>query len=255
MKKTNMLLLVCCGILTACSAADEAMFDPEASYLNDKVVSSVPKSQSITVVGSMVDETGNYLPAYPYPMYKKAHKIVHLSPVPTNLTVRCEAESVNSGVHGGLVRSKRYATTTVNYPFQAGKTYQIFCNLQIHNNYKVVVREVPDGTKFQTVRSADFKTNQPNDSNRVRFEITGKSSRSFWRLAGNEYMAVRNWDGKLGETAELAAPLNSVTVECQTSRDRITVPLTGNFQAGKTYRLACRKNAQGLVEAYVAESK
>ncbi|WP_274584696.1 hypothetical protein V6667_07850 [Neisseria leonii] len=120
---------------------------------------------------------------------------------------------------------------------------------------KSTAREVPEGTRYQTAWSKRPKTEQPTAANRVRFEITGKSSQNFWHWAGGPYMAVRNWNGKFGETAELAAPVNRVDVQCQMNREVINIPLTGDFQAGKTYRLACRQDSKGLFEAYIAETK
>ena len=68
-------------------------------------------------------------------------------------------------------------------------------------------------------------------------------------------MSIRSWDGKFGETAELAAPVNRVDVQCQMHGEVLNVPLIEHFQAGKTYRLACRKNDAGLMEAYIADTK
>ena len=247
--------LVCVSgiLLSACSAATTAMLNPEASYLNGKKVQSVPKEQSITVVGSAYDESGNMMPSYPTPRIKE-HKIVHLSPVPQSVFVACEIEYTKSAGHLSQ-NVKKYGYGMAMAEFQAGKTYMVFCNIQTNNRFNVVAREVPDGTSYQSAWSKPKTTEKPTDANRVRFEITGKSSQSLWRWADKLYMSIRSWDGKFGETAELAAPVNRVDVQCQMHGEVLNVPLIEHFQAGKTYRLACRKNDAGLMEAYIADTK
>lgn len=253
MKK--LLSIVMCSTLVACSASDTAFLQPEASYLNHQKVSSVPKSQSITVVGSYHDEMGNAFPAYPQPA-DKAHKIVHLSPVPQQVYVVCEhkyLQAAGQSSQNVTERGRGYAKGN----FEAGKTYMVFCNRQANKQFQIVAREVPDGTKYRGAWSSEHssKGSKPTDNNRVRFIITGKSSRSFWRWVGNDYMAIQNWDGSFGETAELAAPIEYVKVECQSGADKIVVPLKAAFQVGKTYQLACRKNSQNLLEAYIVQSQ
>lgn len=251
--KKIILLCLSSVLLTACSASMTSMLSPEASYLNGQAVKSVPKSQSITVVGSAYDETGNFMPSYPMPKFKE-HKIVHISPVPKFVGVACEHEYTQAVGHLRQNVTKR-GSDLVQHDFQAGKTYMVFCNIQANNRFKIVAREVPDGTRYQSGWSKPKHTEQPTAANRVRFEITGKSSQNFWRWAGGSYMAIRGWNGKFGETAELAAPINRVEVQCQMNREIINVPLTGDFQAGKTYRLGCHQNSNGLIEAHIAEIK
>ena len=250
MKKILISLIV--GLLSACTATEHADFFPEASYFNNQKVNQVGDN-SITFVGSYYDEWGNIMPSFPAPKMD-AHKIAHVSPAPKSVWVQCEKISSTSDNIRTVTTTSHGLERAVG-DFQAGKTYRVVCNLQAGNHFQVKALEVPNGSVYRTARNADFSTPKPDDANRVRFEITGKSSQNFWRLAGNSYMSVRNWNGKFTDKAELAAPVHQVAVECQINREVIIVPLSGDFQPGKTYRLACRQNPEGFFEAYVAETK
>lgn len=242
--------------LVGCTASEQAMLNPEASYVNRQKVTAIPAGQGITVVGSYQDEMGNSMEAYPAPELK-AHKIVHIYPVPSQVFVECHKENSHY-VGSQLVTTQKTGMGYAKTNFQAGKTYMVFCNIQAGNRYHISVKEVPNGTRFGNRAYHDKKKQSaaPTDANRVRFTIsTKKSSQDWTRLAGGNYMAIRNWDGKLGREAELALPIEKVEVECQSRRQTVIVPLVGKFQAGKTYQLGCRTDSQGKFEAYVVNER
>lgn len=253
--KNLMVLLAMIG-LVGCTASEQAMLNPEASYVNRQKVTAIPAGQGITVVGSYQDEMGNSMEAYPSPALK-AHKIVHIYPVPNEVFVECHKESSNY-INNQQIKTQKTGMGYAKTDFQAGKTYMVFCNIQANNRYNISVKEVPNGTGYGTssYHRKQKQSAQPTDVNRVRFVIsTKKSSTDFLRWEGGTYMAIRNWDGKLGKEAELATPVSSVEVECQSNRQTILVPLKGNFQAGKTYKLGCRTDSQGKFEAYVVSEQ
>ncbi|WP_274584695.1 hypothetical protein V6667_07855 [Neisseria leonii] len=129
--------LLCAGsvLLAACSASMTSMLQPEASYLNRQTVASVPKSQSVTVVGSVFDESGNWMPSYPMPAYKE-HKTVHIAPVPKSVPVACEQEYTETVGHLRRNVTKR-GSGLLQYDFQAGRTYMVFCNIQAGDRFEI----------------------------------------------------------------------------------------------------------------------
>lgn len=242
--------------LVGCSATDYALLSPEASYSNGQKVTSIPTGNGITVLGSKEDEFGNQMFAYPSLNSSQVHKIAHFYPVPEKIRVECDYTRYETIGHIQR-RTKLTASGYAEGAFQAGKTYMVFCNTQADNRYEITAKEVPNGTKYgyYAYHKKVRQTAQPDDTNRVRFTIsTKKSSQNWLRWAGGDYMAIRNWDGKLGKEAELALPIEKVEVECQSRGQMIMVPLVGDFKAGKTYRLGCRETEQGF-EAYVISEK
>lgn len=210
------------------------------------------------MVGSYQDELGNSMDAYPAPQFK-AHKIAHIYPVPNEVFVECY-DYTSQAIGNRTISTKKMGMGYAKTDFQAGKTYMVFCNIQANNRYMVSVKEVPNGTGFgnKTYHDKQKQSAAPTDANRVRFVISGdKSSQNFWRLPSRSkfFMSIRNWDGKLGESAELAAPVDKVEVECEHREEKVIVPLVGNFQAGKTYKLGCRADSQGKFEAYVVNEQ
>lgn len=254
-------LLKFCGmilLLNGCSVADQAMFNPEGNYVNGIVSSkTLEADKTVTVVGSQVDENGNYFPAY-LSLLKAStyHKKVRFSPASETIFVKCFAEHFTSSVAGPVRTSYKHTTSgegiaQADGGFVLGKTYQVFCNKLSEKTYKITTKEVNSKTKFDNTDIP--KTEQPNDSNRVTFIITGKSLDSYFsRLVSTTAMAIRNWDGKLTDKAELAAPVSRIYVSCRVNRVAVDVSIQRSFEAGKTYRVAC-KNDQGIMQAYIAE--
>lgn len=253
-KSFSLLLMPMLIGLSSCSAVEEAALNPVGSYLNLTRVTEVPRNQSITIVGSKLDESGNYMPSYPY-VSANIHRIAHISPVPKSVYIRCESEYTQ-----GNQRITKYATTSAEHPFEAGKTYIAYCNLKGGNQYKVNIKEAPEGTTYQTKRNKIHSntTDKPTEHNRVRFQITGKATDVWYKIGwswvnSSGYMSIRGWDGKFADNVELAAPVDRVIVKCLRRQEEIIVPLVGQFSAGKTYRLDCRHNDKNQMEAYVAE--
>ena len=163
------LLPIAAGLvaLSACSPFDQALLSPNASFLNGQKVGSVPREKSVTFVGSQTNEYGERMPVYPESS-RSAHKILHVSPPPQFIFAACD---------GARGRGRQM----VEGDFQAGKTYQLYCNLHYDDRYKIVAREVPNGTTMNTnhVMNIYYQNGQPTDANRIRFVSTGAADSGF----------------------------------------------------------------------------
>lgn len=241
--------------LVACKSKDQSFFYPEASYFNGKQVAKINKNKGITIVGSFYDDMRNVMPSFPAP-YNRAHKVVHLTPIPKMVKVECE-HTAREVINNTNVTTTKYGSAYAVADFQPGKTYMVFCSVQADNRYRIKVREVPQGASYQSGwMKKKIATEKPTNANRVRFVTMGKKSAKNWlRGAGGNHIAIRGWDGKLAKEAELAGPVSYVEVECRSLGKKNIVPLKGYFQAGKTYQLACRTNREGLFEVYVVNNE
>lgn len=165
------LLPIAAGLvaLSACSPFDQALLSPNASFLNGQKVGSVPREKSVTFVGSQTNEYGERMPVYPESS-RSAHKILHVSPPPQFIFAACD---------GARGRGRQM----VEGDFQAGKTYQLYCNLHYDDRYKIVAREVPNGTTMNTnhVMNIYYQNGKPTDANRIRFVSTGRRTVAFWK--------------------------------------------------------------------------
>ena len=240
------LLPIAAGLvaLSACSPFDQALLSPNASFLNGQKVNSVPREKSVTFVGSQTNEYGERMPVYPESS-RSAHKILHVSPPPQFIFAACD---------GARGRGRQM----VEGDFQAGKTYQLYCNLHYDDRYKIVAREVPNGTTMNTnhVMNIYYQNGQPTDANRIRFVSTGAADSGFLEKIGlywHDKMRILGWNGKLSGTAELAAPANRVIVHCYHPLKFEMVDVKSDFQAGKTYRLDCNMGDDKQMSAFIAE--
>lgn len=245
-------------LLNACTVADQAMLNPEGNYVNGKSVSQLSATDAVTIVGSKVGENGNHFPAYLSLLGTSTyHKKVRFSPTNQTVFVKCFKQHFTSSVAGPTRTTYKHTQqghgiASVKGGFVLGKTYQVSCNKTSGKTYQVVTKAVDGDISFDN--TATPTTQKPNDNNRVTFVVTGKSLDSFLtRLVSNTAMAIRNWDGQLVSKAELAAPLNRIFVSCRVGGEALNVSVQGNFEAGKTYRLACKRD-KGVVSAYVAET-
>ena len=210
-----------------------------------------PKSEqraagkSVTFVGSQTNEYGERMPVYPEKPAMSAHKILHVSPPPRFVFAACD-------------RARGRGRQMVEGDFQAGKTYQLYCNLHYDDRYKIVAREVPNGTTMNTnhVMNIYYQNGQPTDANRIRFVLTGETENGLLakiNLFGRDRMSILGWNGKFSSTAELAAPANRVIVRCYRSSEFEMVDVKSDFQAGKTYRLDCKMGDDKQMSAFIAE--
>ncbi len=241
------LLPIAAGLvaLSACSPFDQALLSPNASFLNGQKVGSVPREKSVTFIGSQTNEYGERMPVYPEKPAMSAHKILHISPPPRFVFAACD---------GARGRGRQM----VEGDFQAGKTYQLYCNLHYDDRYKIVAREVPNGTTMNTNHAMNiyYQNGQPNDANRIRFVSTGETESGLLakiNLFGRDRMSILGWNGKFSSTAELAAPANRVIVRCYRSSEFEMVDVKSDFQAGKTYRLDCKMGDDKQMSAFIAE--
>lgn len=136
--------------MAGCVWADEqVILLPEASYLNGKRVSAVPAAQSVTLVGSPVDEAGREVASYPTSPGGRAHKIVHLSPVPSRIALKCERVDIEELNPASAMKIRKYTELRSEVALTAGKTYKVFCNALDDRRVRGAIRIVPNGTKYR----------------------------------------------------------------------------------------------------------
>lgn len=249
--ENDRLILLLLFALGGCSVADHAMMYPEASYVNGEEVKHIDKHQSVTIIGSDYDEYGNVFAAYPS-IKGNSHKKIYMTPPPKMVFVQCFRQYYTSAGQSGYYHHTVHGNgfATIKNGFQTNKTYQVYCNRNL-STYIVGVKEVHKNAKFNNSRTV--KTEKPTDNNRINFVSTGKKLSLINLYLASSGMGIRNWDGKILYHAELAAPVDRVFVRCRINRKALMVDIKHHFEAGKTYRLACRLTKNNKMEAFVAE--